>query len=206
MFDAVRHIPALDLTGLPWGNGAGIVHRIAIHPDDAGDTDFVWRVSVAEASAPGPFQIREDVDRILLLVEGGSLRLIQAETRAETTLEPGARLYFAGETPYRAELPAGPVRLFNLMLRRKQAHGCVDLRSSAQGLPLRAGDTLLHCARGRFRVRGLPPRLGGEQLLEPNDSLHISLDYVPAFTLDLTPLDPGARLVDARINRYPGAA
>ncbi len=205
MLDTVRHIPARELKARPWKNGGGITRLIAIHPEGAGDEDFIWRISAAEVSAPGPFSIWEGVDRILMLTEGGPMRLLRTDTGAETVLASGARLYFAGETPYAAELPAGPARDFNLMLRRRQAHGCVDLRSGAHQLPLRPGETLLHCTHGRFRTT-LPPRLGGERLLETGDTLRITLDYVPAFTLGLTPLDPDARLVDARINLYPGAA
>ncbi len=201
MQDAIRFIAAATLRPEPWRNGGGTTRQIAIHPAAAGPDDFIWRISAAEVSAPGPFSIWPDIDRILMLTDGGPLRLIQKDSGRDTLLEAGARLYFAGETPYTAELPAGPVRDFNIMLRRKQAHGCVDLRSGRQSLPLRPGDTVLHCTHGRFRA-DLPSRLGGSRVLEAGDTLHLTLDYIPAFTLNLTPLEPEARLVDARINLF----
>lgn len=130
------------------------------------------------------------------------MRLNRTDTGQETLLETGTRLYFAGETPYTATLPGGPAKDFNLMLRRKRAHGCVDMRSSGQKLPLRPGETFLHCVQGKFQT-GLPAHLGGERLLDAGDTLHISLDYVPFFPLILAPLTADARLVDARINLYP---
>jgi hypothetical protein len=46
--------------------------------------------------------------------------------------------------------------------------------------------------------------MGGQHVLNAGDTLHIFMDYVPSFTLDLAPLGPGARLVDARVSLYPG--
>lgn len=202
MQDAIRFIPAAELRPVPWKNGGGTTRQIAIFPDDAGSGDFVWRISAADVASDGPFSHWEDIDRILILTEGGPLRLTRTDTGQETLLDTGARLYFAGETPYTAALTAGPAKDFNLMLRRKQAHGCLDMRSGAQQLPLRPGETILHCVRGRFQA-DLPARLGGQQVLDTGDTLRITLDYVPFFKLELTPLTPDARLVDARVNLYP---
>jgi hypothetical protein len=138
-----------------------------------------------------------------MVTDGGAVRLTRSDTGAITLLEPGSRLYFAGEIPYAAELPGGPARDFNLMLRRKQAHGCIDLRRSAQAIPLRPGDTILHCIQGRFRL-DFPPRMGGPRTLAEGDTLHLTLDYIPAFRLDIHPETADACLVDARINLYPG--
>ncbi|MFT0533340.1 HutD family protein [Castellaniella hirudinis] len=205
MQETIRLIPSTELIPSPWKNGGGSTRQIAIFPADAGMDDFIWRVSAAQIAADGPFSYWEDIDRILMLTHGGPLRLTRSDTGQDTLLETGARLYFAGETPYDAALAGGPAQDFNLMLRRKQAHGCVDMRSGRQKLSLRPGDTLLHCVQGRFQT-SLPPHLGGQRLLDTGDTLHITLDYVPFFGLELSPLTPDARLVDARINLYPAAA
>jgi environmental stress-induced protein Ves len=203
MRDSIEIITADQLRPQPWKNDGGVTRQLAIFPSDATLETCLWRVSAAEISAPGPFSTWEGYDRILMLTEGGPLRLIQTGTGAEQCLEPGARLYFAGETPYTAELPGGPVRDFNLMLARKRAHGCVDMRRAAQAIPLRPGDTLLHCTRGRFRL-DFPPRMGGPRTLDAGDTLHLTLDYIPAFRLDIEPETPDACLIDARLNLYPG--
>ncbi|MGB6009171.1 HutD family protein [Castellaniella sp.] len=202
MQDAIRFIPAAELRPAPWKNGGGTTRQIAIFPDDAGPDDFIWRISAADVASDGPFSHWEDIDRILILTEGGPLRLTRTDTGQETLLGTGARLYFAGETPYTAALTAGPAKDFNLMLRRKQAHGCIDMRNGAQQLPLRPGETILHCVQGRFQA-DLPVRLGGPCTLDTGDTLRITLDYVPFFKLALTPLTPDARLVDTRVNLYP---
>lgn len=203
MQDAIRFTAATELVPESWNNGGGTFRQIAIHPDGVGPDACTWRIGATTLATPGPLATWQDMDRILLLTDGGPLRLVRHDTGRETLLEAGARLYSAAETPYAAEPQAGPVQAFDILLRRKQAHGCVDLRSGHQALPLRAGDTVLHCIRGGFQA-DLPARLGGKRTLAAGDTLHITLDYVPAFTLDLTPLAPDARLVDARLNLYPG--
>ncbi|WP_322994499.1 HutD family protein [Castellaniella sp.] len=202
MQDIIRLIPAADLLPVPWKNGGGVTRQIAIFPVDASPDDFIWRVSVADLAADGPFSHWDDMDRILMLIRGGPVCLTRTDSGQETRLDTGTRLYFAGETPYMAVLTDGPAQDFNLMLRRKQAHGCVDMRSSRQKLTLRPGETILHCVQGQFQT-SLPPHLGGQRLLNAGDTLHITLDYVPFFGLELTPLTADARLVDARINLYP---
>lgn len=205
MHDTVHFIPAADLHAQPWKNGGGVTRQLAIYPEHATQDNFIWRVSAADLTHPGPFSIWPDIDRILILTGGESMLLTRTETGQQQRLARGERIYFAGETPFEAALPDGPARDFNLMLRRKQAHGCVDMRRTAQKLPLRPGDTLLHCTDGRFTAR-LPERLGGVRTLDAGDTLWLGLDYIPAFTLDIEPIQPGACLVDARINLFPGLA
>lgn len=204
MHDTIRFISAAELLPQPWKNGGGITRQLAIYPEHATQDDFIWRVSAAELTQPGAFSIWPDIDRILILTGGESIQLTRTETGQQQRLMRGERLYFAGETSIEAELSDGPARDFNLMLRRKQAHGCVDMRRTAQKLPLRPGDTLLHCTDGRFTVR-LPERLGGLRTLDTGDTLWLSLDYIPAFTLDITPEAAGAQLVDVRVNLFPGS-
>lgn len=202
MHDTVRFIPAAELHPRPWKNGGGVTRQLAIYPEHATQDNFIWRVSAAELTQPGPFSIWPDIDRILILTGGESMLLTRTETGQQQRLTRGERLYFAGETPLEAALPDGPARDFNLMLRRKQAHGCVDMRRTAQKLPLRPGDTLLHCTADQFTAH-LPERLGGLRTLDTGDTLWLSLDYIPAFTLDITPAAGDAQLVDARINLFP---
>lgn len=203
MHDTIRYIPAADLHPLPWKNGGGITRQLAIYPEHATLDDFIWRISAADLTQPGSFSIWPDIDRILILTAGESIQLTRTETGQQQRLVRGERIYFAGETPFDAALPDGPTRDFNLMLRRKQAHGCVDMRRAAQKLPLRPGETLLHCTEGHFTAR-LPERLGGLRTLDTGDTLWLSLDYIPSFTLDIMPETADACLIDARVNLFLG--
>ncbi|CAM5779231.1 HutD family protein [Castellaniella caeni] len=203
MHDTIRLIHAHELASAPCHHDAAITRQLAQYPAQASADDFLWRVSTTDIRQDGPLDAWVDIDRILLVTGDTPLCLTHTEQQRDTRLDYGGRLYFAGETPYRATLPEGPTHTFDLMFRRKQGHGCVDLRTREQQLPLRPGDTILHCLRGRFRA-SFPAHLGGERLLDTGDTLHITLDYVPFFKLGLTPLTPGARLADARLNLYPG--
>ncbi|HEX7387750.1 MAG TPA: HutD family protein [Castellaniella sp.] len=205
MHDQIRILTAQETPVQPWKNGGGLTRQLAIHPDSANPDDCIWRVSAAEINTSGPFSIWSGYDRILMMTDGDAIQLTRTDTGGVTHMGPGSRLYFAGETPYTAELLGGPAHDFNLMLRRKHAHGCVDLRRSAQAIALRPGETILHCTQGVFRL-DFPPRMGGPRTLAIGDTLHLTLDYIPAFRLNIQPETPNACLVDARINLYPGTA
>lgn len=206
MHDHIQLIAASELTSQPDDTGTTCVlagHPGGPHPERTGD-EFLWRAATSEFSSAGALPTQEDADCILMLTDGGPLDLTDVQTGRQRRLEPAARLYFAAETPFSLELPAGPVRAFALLLRRKQAHGCVDMRRGAQALPLRIGDTILHCTQGAFRFE-FPPRMGGPRELAAGETLHLTLDYLPAFRLNIVPQAPNSCLIDARINLYPGA-
>ena len=60
---------------MPWKNGQGATREIAVHPEGASLDNFMWRVSLAQVNAPGPFSLFRDCDRILCVVRGGPLYL-----------------------------------------------------------------------------------------------------------------------------------
>ena len=62
-----------------WKNGKGSTREIATHPEGASLESFLWRVSMAQVNAPGPFSVFQDCDRILCVVRGGPLHLSIAD-------------------------------------------------------------------------------------------------------------------------------
>ncbi|TAM90397.1 MAG: hypothetical protein EPN41_01770 [Candidimonas sp.] len=204
MPNTTQFTPASKLREQPWKNGAGSTRDVVTYPDDAERDAVLWRAGILELTADGTLPTWDGMDRILMLIGGGPLTLIREDTAAQTTYEPGARLYWSAETVYRAELHGHSATLFTLLLRQKQAHGCVDMRRGSQQLPLRPGHTVLHCIQGQFEAQ-LPPRLGGAHTLKAGDTLHIVLDYIPAYRLNLTSQAADSRLVDTRTNLYPNA-
>ncbi|MGB6155564.1 MAG: HutD family protein [Castellaniella sp.] len=203
MQDIHRFIPASQLTDLPSLDGHPSTRTIVTSPDD-GSSQPLWCAQMLRLDTSGLVAGQEGMDCIGVLTSGGPLLLTRTASGNETTVAPGGRLYFAGETLFQAASPDGPTEWFQLMLARKQAHGCVDVRRGDQALPLRPGETLLHCVQGQFRAE-LPAHLGGHQTLAAGDTVHLTLDYVPFFRLNLLALTPDARLVDARVNQYPTA-
>ena len=53
----VIELPRAGFRSMPWANGGGVTHELAVHPIDASLQSFDWRVSLAEVREPtwGPF-------------------------------------------------------------------------------------------------------------------------------------------------------
>ncbi len=109
---------------MPWKNAGGLTTEIASYPPGAPLDAFDWRVSVADVARDGPFSQFMDIDRIIVLIDGGGVRLAGAGQRVElrARFEPYA---FRGDDEIDCMLLEGPVRDFNLMVRRGRARGDV---------------------------------------------------------------------------------
>ncbi|CCD37418.1 unnamed protein product [Candidatus Paraburkholderia kirkii UZHbot1] len=60
---------------------------------------------------------------------------------------------FTGESPIRARLTHGPVRVVNLMTHRGTARASIDVWRAPGSHTIDAGTVLLHCAQGLLDVR-----------------------------------------------------
>jgi len=116
-----------DYRRMPWKNGGGNTTEIAAHPPGAVLASFAWRVSVANIEQDGPFSLFEGVDRTLVLLAGEGMRLIGEGEPLElrTPFDP---VNLAGDRALHCSLIGGPVRDFNLMVRRGSARGDVIVR------------------------------------------------------------------------------
>jgi environmental stress-induced protein Ves len=194
---AFNIIRAANLMVVPWKNGGGATREIAASPKGAAFDAFDWRVSVADISVAGAFSVFEGIDRVLMLIEGEQMVLIDsAEGRpAEYVLSRWDSVAFAGESSISVELPHGPTRDFNLMLRRDRVSGNVTVRRLAEQLDVARGSVVLVCARGEFAVSG--------ERLSPGDA--IVVDASENGALSVEPLSEDAVLIDARIvSKDPG--
>ena len=119
----VTYLPSSDYVAMPWRNGAGTTHEIAID-DSPGESQapFLWRLSMADLADDGPFSEIADVDRILVLLEGEDVQLTIAA------------IAFPGDVPTSLTMAPGSGRDLNLMWDRTRVHGTVDI--------LNIGDTL----------------------------------------------------------------
>jgi environmental stress-induced protein Ves len=106
--------PERDHRVMPWANGRGSTKEIAAHP--SGDA-WVWRLSLADVDADGPFSLLPDTDRSLVVATGKGMRLF-VEGSDPAVVRSFESVSFAGDLPTRAELLDGPVRDLNLMVRR----------------------------------------------------------------------------------------
>lgn len=117
-----------DRTPSPWRNGGGVTREIAASPAGSGTQDFDWRVSIADVGAAGSFSSFPGVERVITLLEGGSM-VLQTQA-AEVVLTTHAPHRFAGEERVTCRLPDGPTRNLNLMTRRGRASGDVSVHTA----------------------------------------------------------------------------
>jgi len=188
MAAAFSIIRAADLKAVPWKNGGGATREIAASPPGAAFDAFDWRVSVADVSEAGAFSVFEGIDRVLTLIEGTEMVLIDADGPRHV-LARWDSLAFAGETKITAELPHGPTRDFNLMLRRDRVLGSVTVRRDAAALSVEKGSVVLVCALGAFTVDGERLSQGDALVFEASEDA----------SLNIEPVSEGAVLIDARI-------
>ena len=72
----LREIPRRSFKAVPWKNGKGLTHEVAVHERQGqgqGNTraPFAWRLSMAELAPPGgAFSMIDGVDRVLTLLQG----------------------------------------------------------------------------------------------------------------------------------------
>ena len=152
----------------PWKNGAGITREIAFGgPSTAA---FDWRLSVADIDRDAPFSAFPGIDRCIVLLQGGGMRLRAHDQSVDHALtETLAPFRFAGEIALDASLAAGPSRDLNVMTRRGAWRSDVSVLRD-QGAVSRAGLALLLCVAGHWRVDGarLAPMQGWVFALQPD--------------------------------------
>lgn len=184
-------IRAADLKAVPWKNGGGATREIAASPKGAAFDAFDWRVSVADVSEAGAFSVFNGIDRVLTLIEGEQMVLTDATggQPAEYVLSRWDSVAFAGESPITAELPHGPTRDFNLMLRRDRVSGNVMVRRDAGQLDVQPGSVVLVCALGEFAANGERLSQGDAMVFDASEN----------GSLGIEPLSQDAVLIDARI-------
>lgn len=169
----MRVLRARDHRRMPWKNGGGETTEIAVFPDDAGLSDFDWRVSMARVDRDGPFSAFPGIDRTLAILDGDGI-VLDVEGHEPRRLAPGGAAHaFPADVPTSAALIGGAVVDFNVMSRRcKIAHSLLPLSgsfSSAAG-----ASRLLFCARSALRVDvdGETVRLGAHDALRLDPAEH----------------------------------
>jgi environmental stress-induced protein Ves len=184
-----RLLKPADYVRMPWKDGGGHTAEIAAHPTGATLATFDWRVSIADVTADGPFSRFAGVDRIIVLVSGAGMRLAggahDAELRA--VYEPYA---FSGDDALTCSLIAGPVRDFNLMLRRGRVRGRVVVVRDAAARIAPARWRVCHAVAGAIEclIAGRPPLAAAS-----DDTLVFDDDgNAPGGVLTINPLSPGA--------------
>ena len=178
----LQHFAIDTLRPRPWQNGGGSSREIVCWPPGAGLDDFDWRVSIASVAASGPFSCFAGVDRTIVLLAGGGLRL-QApglDHRLDTLHAP---FTFSGDAALHCTLLGAESTDLNTMSRR--ARGRAGLRIISEAMTLaRAEHGLLMSVNGRWQA-GVTLLAAGQGVWWAGQSEAWSL----------APASPGSKLV-----------
>lgn len=144
----------------PWKNGGGVTR--VIWSQTRGDT-LLWRLSLADVTADGPFSVFDGMTRVLSVVQGAGMDLRGAEQTFAA--EPYQPVQFAGDTPLDGLLRDGKVVNLNLI------HDAADIRSVVTPVhgpcPVSASHPaavrVIHCVTGQITF-------AGSQALGPGDT------------------------------------
>ena len=140
----------------PWKNGRGTTTEIMREPLEEGDAfAFGWRVSVANVTEDGPFSAFPGVDRTIVVIEGNGMDLALGPQSLHRLL-PFAPFAFDGAADVTGKLVDGPVRDFNVMVKRGEWRCEVDVLRDVRHfeLPLMKTELLmLHVVDGAWHAR-----------------------------------------------------
>lgn len=174
---SIRHLRPADYRVMPWKNGLGTTTEIAVHPPGAGLDDFVWRLSLADLAASGPFSTFAGVERVLLQIEGEPMELVH-EGLGRRRLAPLSPYRFQGEWPTHGELTS-PARDLNVMTRRARARAAVAVHDLAPGSSARllsAAETwIVYALRGALTIRVDALDVAGATIASPDLGAHEAL-------------------------------
>lgn len=156
---------------MPWKNGGGETTEIAVFPENAGLSDFDWRVSMAKVEEDGPFSAFAGIDRTLSVLEGAGI-VLSVEGAAPTPLTRDSKPHsFPADVPTSASLIDGAVFDFNVMTRRGKIRHAVMRLHSKIGSGMGPG-RMIFCGRGSVAV----VKAGGTTVLDRFDAILLDRD------------------------------
>jgi uncharacterized protein len=126
-----RILRASNHQRMPWKNGGGTTTEIWKAASPAGET--LWRLSIADVAADGPFSEFPGIDRWIMVISGKGMELAIEGLGANRLDRPFKPLFFPGDAKTECKLIDGPIRDFNFMIARSFGKGTLQV------LPLTAG-------------------------------------------------------------------
>jgi uncharacterized protein len=126
---AARIVLPEAFQAMPWRNGGGTTWEIArgcLDTEGSAESEWDWRLSLAEIAVDGPFSAFPNIDRLLTVLTGEGLALSLGAAPARI-LRPLDAIAFPGEVNASCRLLAGPTRDLNLMVDRRRARYAAGL-------------------------------------------------------------------------------
>jgi environmental stress-induced protein Ves len=137
---------------MPWRNGLGTTTELARQnaPNaDAGQPDFIWRISRADVISSGPFSNFTGVDRTLFLISGNGFTLNFATNEKRVLSQLYQSIQFSGDEPTSCTLLNGPCQDLNIMVSRAHASARTILHH-ATARCIAGEQTILHALEGAW--------------------------------------------------------
>ena len=162
---SLQIIPQSSFKAVPWKNGAGVTREVIRVP--AHSEDFVWRVSVAQVDASGPFSDFAAYNRTMVLLKGTGLELRFANGQRQVLGRIGEWLQFDGAVATHCHLLGGPCVDLNLMVAKaRTVTARVESLQASMEIPASEGPTLIFGIDAALRLD-----MGGEEprYLQPWD-------------------------------------
>ena len=209
---SLRQIPANEYRRERWRNGLGWTRVIftqvhlqeTAHPcadiqeEPRADTDWDWRLSIAEVDNDCAFSMFEGCDRVLMLLSGNGMELRFDDGTAEMLEPPHGRVAFAGERGVQCRLLDGPTTDFNVIVRRDRCTMQVYRRPLVGAMVFfaEAGVTwAIHLIGGRASVKSA----GASVSLDAGDTVLLDAGADDAAARSI--LDGGGDAILVRIQR-----
>jgi len=187
-----RHLA--DVPTTRWKNGKGTTRELLRVPAQNDRDDFVLRVSVADVNADDAFSVYPGIDRIVAILRGSGMDLIDQSDGAvwQTVAGRFLSLAFAGERQLRGRLLDGPVLDFNVMVRRDAGVAELRIVDGPRTVPV-STCRLLFVAQGSACIvfdDGSTLVLDESYFIDPTGAASIATtsDSV-SFLVDFSPLD-----------------
>jgi environmental stress-induced protein Ves len=133
----IQHLPAAGRVPTAWRNNGGVTREVV-------STD-VWRVSLAEITADGPFSHFPGLQRVFTVVAGPGVELTVGDA-APVVVAPLHPFAFPGHAATGARLLGGPVTALNLMTTQPTGATAVTLQPGGGELRPEPGHPLLAVA------------------------------------------------------------
>jgi environmental stress-induced protein Ves len=157
-----RLLAPRDYRAMPWKNGLGITHEIALErsAEEEQFGTFVWRLSMAEVGTSAPFSRFPGCDRTILLLDGQGM-MLDSGSDGRHLLDQKFRPYsFGGEWQTEGTLIDGPCLDFNIMVDRSRARADVSVKTlscTPQPLSLRGNLLAVFALAGTVQLRTEEP-------------------------------------------------
>ena len=133
---SATRLPAAQHKAQPWKNGLGVSLTIADFPPGAGFDAVLWQVGSTEISADCPFSDLPRLDRQFMVLAGAGVELTCVDEAGATTRNRidtrHAPFAFRGDWRTTCRLLDGPVRVLNVITRRKRFRATVDFMRADQ--------------------------------------------------------------------------